>query len=424
MKLPNTNLWQETLNHPFKGSKLNDDVQTDVIVIGGGYTGLSAALHIAQQGKSVCVLEAQTIGYGGSGRNVGYVNAGLWTPPDDVEELLGKETGMHLNTLLAKGPDLVFDLIEKHQIQCSATRKATLHYADTASGLENLKSRYAQQVARNAPVHLLDRDEAVKRTGSDKVLGALMDMRAGTIQPLAYVQGLAKAAEAAGAKIFENTRAERMHRDNGKWVMETPSGRVTGNKLIQATNAYGVGDIDQNEFIPVNYFQMATAPLTMEQRAKILPEGEGCWDCADIMSSFRVDEDGRLLIGGLGDLENIGKGIHQAWAERKMASLFPELAGLKFEHAWSGRISFTSDHLPKVVSIGENAVSIYGYSGRGISPGTVFGKCAADWAVNDNLDAFPIPITQKTREPMKKAKAAFYEMGAVLAHLISVRINS
>lgn len=423
MQMSINNLWQDTITDQFSAQQLKGNLKADVVIVGAGFTGLSAALHLAQEGAKVCVLEAHTVGFGGSGRNVGYVNAGLWTPPDEVEEILGLKVGKRLNSVLADGPDVVFDLIKRHQIQCSAVRQATLHCSETQSGLNDLKSRYEQQVARGAPVKLLSREETQEKTGSPKLLGALWDPRAGTIQPLSYAHGLARAAVNAGADIFENTQAISFEQQSGRWNVFTNSGCVTANYLIQATNAYGGFGISKNEFIPVHYFQMATEPLSKEQRKRILPGGEGCWDCATVMSSYRLDKDGRMLIGAVGNLESFGGSTHEAWAKRKLSSLFPDLNDLNFQHAWYGRIAMTSDHLPKVVNIGPKAISIFGYSGRGISPGTVFGKCAAAWVVHQDLDAFPIPISKSKVEPIKNTKALFYEAGSTITHLVSNRIN-
>ncbi|MCB2143729.1 MAG: FAD-binding oxidoreductase, partial [Rhodobacteraceae bacterium] len=197
------NLWRMTCGPALNLAPLAGDTTADVAVIGGGFTGLSAALHLAEAGARVVVLEAETVGHGGSGRNVGLVNAGLWTPPDEVEAALGSEEGAALNRALAAGPDLVFDLIARHGIECEAVRNGTLHLAHNASGLRDLQSRHAQQARRGAPVRLLDAAETARRVGTDRFPGALWDGRAGTIQPLAYAMGLARAAIAAGAVLHE-----------------------------------------------------------------------------------------------------------------------------------------------------------------------------------------------------------------------------
>ncbi|MEO1308695.1 MAG: FAD-dependent oxidoreductase, partial [Pseudomonadota bacterium] len=184
-----SNLW-ETTAPDARWQQLEAGLDTDVVVIGGGFTGVSAAYHLAAAGASVVLLEARTIGFGGSGRNVGLVNAGLWTPPDEVQRLLGAQAGEELNQWLATGPARVFDLIERLQIKCEAVQNGTLHLAHAPSGLKDLRDRYAQQKARGAPVELLDAAETERRTGSRAYHGALWDGRAGTIQSPNIGQGL------------------------------------------------------------------------------------------------------------------------------------------------------------------------------------------------------------------------------------------
>ena len=177
--IANHSLWQAQAQYKWVNVPLTDNVSSDVVIIGGGYSGLCAALHLAQQGATVQVLEAQTIGFGGSGRNVGLVNAGLWTPPDEVDRLLGPLAGSKLNHALATAPDLVFWLIEQHKIECQALRHGTLHCAPNRAGLRQLKQRLAQHVKRHAPVSLLNPSDTAQRTGSSLFLGALLDDRAG-----------------------------------------------------------------------------------------------------------------------------------------------------------------------------------------------------------------------------------------------------
>lgn len=413
-------LWAETAPDQSNRSPLEGAIDVDVVVIGGGFTGVSAAYHLAVGGASVALLEARTIGFGGSGRNVGLVNAGLWTPPDQVEEKLGHAAGAHLNNTLAGGPAVVFDLIEKHQIQCEATRNGTLHCAHSPAGLRDLEMRFAQQQKRGAPVKLLDATETAQRTGSSAYCGALWDGRAGTIQPLAYVQGLAQAAEAQGAQIFEGSGATSITEDAQGWTVKTPNGQVRAGKLIQATNAYGTGAARDNSIILAHYFQLATAPLPPDLRHSILGGGEGCWDTAMIMSSFRLDRAGRMIFGALGNLDGLGGALHRGWAARKLGKLFPQLKGIPFEQHWTGRIAMTGTYLPRVERRGENGVSIFGYSGRGISPGTLFGKGAADWALGTGT--FPLRITDPQTEKGAAAKQLYYEAGAALTHFTDGRL--
>lgn len=424
-KNQHNNVWEETTKATFRNRVLRDNIVTQTVIIGGGYTGLSAALHLAQLGVEVVLLEAKTIGHGGSGRNVGLVNAGLWTPPTQVENLLGIEQGKKLNQALALGPDLVFKLIAEHKIKCEAKRNGTLHCADTNRQINDLKSRFFQQVARDAPVELFGEEETCKRTGAKHFVASLFDSRAGTIQPLGFAKGMAKAARNAGADIYQNSPVTSAMFDGQFWNIETPNGTLKAKKLIQTTNAYSndykSSGLNKNEFVDIHYFQMATQPLPEALVKSILPNGEGCWNCATVMTSFRLDEEGRLLIGAVGKLKGLGGLIHRAWAKRKLKTLYPQLAKFDFKNEWHGRICMTSDHLPKVVDFGPNAISIFGFSGRGISPGTVFGKCAAQWAMIEERDVFPVEISHHKIERFKKAKSYFYQTGAILVHLLADR---
>ncbi len=413
-------LWTSTATDTPEWQHLDDNIDVDVVVIGGGFTGVSAAFHLAVGGASVALLEAHTIGFGGSGRNVGLVNAGLWTPPDEVEQKLGKKAGEKLNSILSGGPDIVFGLIEQLQIQCEAERQGTLHCAHSQAGLCDLEKRFAQQQTRKAPVKLLNASETVSRTGSEAYCGALWDGRAGTIQPLAYVQGLAQAASQLGAQIFENSSAISVEEDGSGWRVKTTHGEVKAARLIQATNAYTTDGAPKNNIIPAYFFQLATAPIPENLLSGILGAREGCWDTAMIMSSFRLDQAGRMIFGAFGNLDGLGRQAHATWAMRKLIQLFPQLKNVPFERSWTGRIAMTSSYLPRVEQRGALGISIFGYSGRGISPGTIFGAAAADWAMGKG--ELPMDLNPPTHEPNAAAKSAYYEFGSVMTHLVNARL--
>lgn len=417
------NLWSATAPPAIEAPALEGDATADVVVVGGGFTGLSAALHLALDGANVRLIEARSFGHGGSGRNVGLVNAGLWTPPDEVETMLGAEAGKKLNEALAVGPDLVFSLIERFDIACEAIRTGTLHLAHSAKGAEDLRNRHGQQTKRGAPVTLLDQAETAERTGSSAYHGALHDARAGTIQPLAYVHGLARAAADAGARLHTHTPALQLSRKAAAWHIRTPAGSLHAKRVIQATNAYNTALPQALAFTPVFYLQFATSPVPQAQRRRLLPQGEGCWDTATAMSSFRFDRTGRLVIGGVGKLAGWRWGTHHAWARRKIKSIYPTLADLDLEFGWCGRIAMTGDHLPRVAALGEDGISIYGYSGRGIAPGTVLGKCAARWAQTGAVDSLPLELSRSHSDPMAPAKAAYYDFGSLAAHFVSARLG-
>lgn len=419
-------LWRATARDRLDAAPLSGDAQVDLVVIGGGFTGCSAALEAARSGASVRVLEAQTVGHGGSGRNVGLVNAGLWLKPDDVIAATGEAVGARLLAELGAGPATVFEIIAREGIACEATQNGTLHLAHAPSGLGELESRCRQGNRIGAPLRLLDAAETARRTGSTAFHGALLDPRAGTIQPLAYCRGLARAAIRAGAVIHEASAATALAQRDGVWRVRANGHEIRAGAVLMATNAYwgGIQGGPRPAFVPVSYSQFATAPLPAPLRARILAGGEGCWDTALVMSSLRLDAAGRMILGGIGNSDGPGARIHAGWARRKLRALFPELAEIPFEHVWRGKIAMTSDHIPKVVAFGPRALSVYGYSGRGIAPGTVFGRAAAMALLQGRPDALPLPPVAAHTERFTGVRGAYYEMGAVLSHAVGLTSRS
>lgn len=405
---------------PFEGDK-----DTDVAIIGGGYTGLSAALYLAESGTDALLLEGKHVGYGGSGRNVGLVNAGLWLMPEDVIKIVGNEHGETLVDLLGKSPDLVYDLIEKHGIACEAKRVGTLHCGHSPSGLKALEQREAQWQKRGAPVTLLSREETTKKTGSNKFHGALLDERAGTVQPLAYVRGLADAALAAGAKLFDNSPVTGIKKENGRWVLTTPGGTVKAKSVILAVQGYPEFTFEnkQKALIPFNYFQFATAPLSDDVRKRVLAEGHAAWDTALILSSYRFDDANRFIVGSVGQVINGGYSTHEAWAMRSIKKVFPTIPTTQMEYAWGGRIAMTTDHIPRFHMPDKSFVTVTSYNGRGIGPGTVFGKLMAQ-LVNGEVERKDIPLPLQKEKPifMRNLRGLFYETGARLYHTAQRRI--
>ncbi|GGG72878.1 oxidoreductase [Salipiger pallidus] len=424
MKPPIDSLWRASSAERVDAPPLSGDVDVDLAVIGGGFTGCSAALEAARRGASVALLEAQEPGQGGSGCNVGLVNAGLWLKPDEIAATLGPQTGRALIDRLGQAPDRVFDIIAREGIACEATRNGTLHCAHSAKGMEDLQDRFRQGNAAGAPLQLLDASEARERTGSSAVHGALFDPRAGTVQPLAYCHGLARAAITAGARLHGQSPVTALRQTANGWELACRGHTVRAGALLLATNAYheAIPGLAAPAFTAVHYGQFATAPMPDTLRDRILPGGEGCWDTALVMSSFRTDAAGRLVIGGMGNLSGPGGGIHTAWARRKLHQLFPQAADLPFEHGWSGRIAMTSDHVPKILLLGDSGLACFGYSGRGIGPGTVFGAAAAEALLSGDRSGLPLSVTQSHGETLPRLREGWYELGATMIHAASARI--
>lgn len=417
-------LWEKTAPQPPATPALQGAAVADVVIVGGGFTGQSAALHLAEKGVDVVLLEAREIGFGGAGRNVGLINGGMWVMPRELPGVLGETYGERLLGLLGDAPLLVRELVEKHGIACEIEKNGTLHCAVGEKGLAEIRERCEQWAARGAPVRVLDADETAGRTGSTAYSGALFDTRAGTLQPLAYVRGLAATAQKAGARLHTASPVVETERVGGKWVVKTPQGSVTANWIVVATEAYSTGPWqivrDEQTYLP--YFNFATRPLSDNLQKSILPGREGCWDTKEILSSFRMDKAGRLVFGSVGALRGPGATIHRAWAKRSLKRLFPQLGETEFECEWYGQIGMTDNAVPRFHKFAENVVGFSGYNGRGIAPGTAFGKVIAHHILGDIAENdLPLPLTEPKAQAFRTVKEAYYEAGAQIAHFAGER---
>ncbi len=401
-------LWQTSSAEPEVGAALQGDCSCDVAIVGGGYTGLSTALHGAQKGLECHVLEAETIGFGGSGRNVGYVNAGLWLPPQDVYAKLGEDLGRRLVSRLGEMPDYVFSLIEQHQMQCDPKRNGTLHASHAASGQRNLMRRAEGWQELGAPVELLGPQAAAEKIGSKRFHGALWDHRAGTVDPMGYARGLARAARQAGARVSTGVTVTGLRREAGLWRVMTSQGAVvTAKQVVLATNAYS-DDLWpglRQTYTPIQFFQLSTEPLG-ERGAHILPEGQGVWDTAPVMFVLRRDAEGRLIIGSMGALYG---GLSRRWAQRRLQKFFPELGPVRFDSAWQGQIAMTPDHVFRIHRLAEGLYAPIGYNGRGITTGTMFGQALADLMAGGDEADLPVPVAEPKSVPMRGVMTGFYQ---------------
>lgn len=421
-------LWEASAPAAPETRPLADRIDVDVAVIGGGFTGCSAALHLAQAGASTAVLEAFDIGFGGSGRNVGLVNAGMWVMPSVILSELGRDHGSRLLELLGNAPAAVFDLIERHGIDCQAVRNGTLHCAVGSRGTAEVAERARQWRELGAPVELLDAQRTRQLTGTSAYAAALLDRRAGTIQPLAYARGLAAAAIRAGAQVHTRTPVIAAERSGATWHLATGAGgSVSAKWIVLATNAYtgpdGLWPSIKEELVGLPYFNLATKPLPRELAQTILPERQGAWDTRQVLSSFRFDSQGRLVFGSVGALRGMGRRIHHEWGRRALGRLFPQLKQVRFEHEWYGTIGMTNNALPRFHQLDQNVVSFSGFNGRGIAPGTVFGRELARLILGEiRMSDLPLPVTPVTSAPLRAVRELGYEAGAQMFHAVDARI--
>ncbi len=385
----------------------------DLAVVGGGFTGLSTALHAAEAGLSVQLCEAETIGFGGSGRNVGLVNAGVWLPPGKVIDTLGEARGRRFLDEFGQGPARVFDLIEKHQIRCEATREGTIHAAHAPGAMAELKSRHAGWAEFGAPVSILSAGEVRERTGSPSFHGGLLDMRAGTINPMGYCRGLARAARGAGARLTSGVRVTNLERVGQVWRVTTSAGAFEARNVVLGTNAYtdSLWPGLSRMYHLMHFVQLATEPLE-DRGAGILRGLQGVWTTAPIMTSVRRDAGGRLIIGTLG--RDLGA-VTERWAKRELRRLFPDLGTVAFEESWDGQLAMTADHLPRIVRLDEGLYTPIGYNGRGIITGTIFGASITGLLTGGDAEGLPLAVTTLEKRPaLDGLRERFYALGFAL----------
>jgi glycine/D-amino acid oxidase-like deaminating enzyme len=395
-------LWSATARAGPVCTALTDVRRTQAVVIGAGYTGLSAALHLAEAGKDVVVLEASEVGARASGVNGGQVIPGVKHDPDALEAMLGPYAGGRLVATAAAGPDLVFDLIARHGIECEAKRAGWIQPATSESALAQLARRAEQWWRRGAAVELLSRREVLQLTGSALYCGGLLDRRGGTVQPLAYVRGLAHALLRAGGHIFTNSPASRLARMGGAWSIETPRGSVSSPAVIIATNAYTdtIHDGLRRTIVPVPSFQVATAPIPAALRSTILPDGQAASDTWHLLRYFRLDSGGRLVLGSRGTFAPAPAARHVQHHYRAVHEIYPQLKGIGFEFHWGGLVAMTRDSLPHLHELAPGLFAGLGYNGRGVAMATVMGRLLARRALGVSVGELGFPVSPVLPMPM------------------------
>ena len=418
-------LWVETATAAPTGAVLEAAINTDVLVVGAGYTGLSSALHLAERGASVAVLEAGGVGFGGSGRNAGLVNAGIWKTPEHVIKVLGVDAGGRFNQALRDSPATVFELVERYQMQCQARRCGTVHMAHSATGRSYLQDRCRQLQEIGAGVELLDGDASQVLSGSSAYrYGGIHDPQAGTIQPLSYARELARCASEQGVALFHQSAVLDLQRRENRWVATTAAGQVTAQQVILATNAYADGNSQgvRESTLPVSIFHFATAPLPAELAASLIPQRHGLWDTHTLLTSSRIDADGRLVMSFPGRLQGGQLAPRKAWATRRRDYLYPQLRGTAWSYFWTGRIGVTTNNLLRVQLLAPGVFAPAGYNGRGIGTGSVMGKYLAATVTSGNRGDFPFLIEALYRENWRRLRAAWYDYGSLSLQFLSHRL--
>ncbi|MBZ5759265.1 MULTISPECIES: NAD(P)/FAD-dependent oxidoreductase [Rhizobium] len=388
-------LWHVVGRNRRHRPQLQGPLDADLAIVGGGFSGLSTALHAAEKGLSVILLEAGIIAWGATGRNAGFVVPNFAkVDPDNVIQQLGPERGKRLVDLAAGSGDLVFELIRRHAIECAAQQSGWIQPAHSANALEKVQSRAAQWQARGRPAEVMDRQTIRDVTGADGYFGGWTDKSGGVLNPVEYARGLADAAEAAGARIFERSPVSAIGRAADGWLLQTPTGSLRAGKVVVATNAYG-GRLNPElarTYFPLKVFQVATHPLPAAIRQRLLPANQCVSDTRRNLFTFRFDADNRLISGGMhifgpGADARVPATIHRRMAEKLG---LPDLPPLEF--SWSGLAAVEPDFLPHLVDLGPGLIAGFACNGRGIAMTTAMGKELAAWATGADARDLAIPF--------------------------------
>ncbi|MDL2407163.1 FAD-binding oxidoreductase [Rhizobium calliandrae] len=392
---PPISLWHATSRNRKTRPPLETDFDADLAIIGGGFSGLSTALHAAEKGLSVVVLEAEIVAWGATGRNAGFVVPNFAKmDPDDIIAHLGPQGGERLIQMAAGSADLVFDLIRRHGIDCDALQSGWIQPAHSPAAFEKVKSRAEQWASRGRPAVILDWQAVRDTTGADGYFGGWMDKSGGVLNPVSYAHGLAAAAEAAGARIFEHSPVASIQHEGDGFMLVTTGGKVRAGKVLIATNAY-VGHLNPTlarTYFPLKVFQIATEPLAASARQRLLPGSQCVSDTRRNLFTFRFDSENRLITGGMhiigpGAEERVPRAIHRRLARHLNLEDIPPLA-----YNWSGIAAVEPDFLPHLVDLGLGLVAGFACNGRGIAMTTAMGPVLADWAAGTKPDDLPIPF--------------------------------
>ncbi len=389
---PIASLWAATAVPARSFAPLAGDVQADVVIVGGGYTGLSAALHMADEGLAPIVLEANSLGWGASGRNGGLVSAKFRLSFADAAADHGLEVARRMYAIAHEAVDLTEELVDRHGIGAANYRRVgSVKGAHTGTALAGALADMAWMRTEmgDRSVSALSRDEVARETGSEGFAGGVLSPHAGAIHPLNYLRGLAGAAVDRGIALHEATPALRIRHDGDGVVVETPRGTVRARTVVLATNGYSdrtaASAALRQKIIPFRSAMIATAPLSGNLAAAVMPTRRVYVETRRMMRWFRMVDD-RVVFGGRGafgktDSESAFKALRTA-----MVRTFPALADTAVDYRWSGLVAMTLDGLPHVGRVDDRVLFAAGYNGAGVAMSTLLGKYLAALLRGEHLD--------------------------------------
>ena len=380
-------------NRNIKLEPLDGSKRADVCIVGAGYTGLSSALHLAQRGYNVVVLEARKPGWGASGRNGGQLCSGQRKDQDELKNMVGGDTARQFWELAEAAKNLARQLIAEHNIECDL--KPGIAHPNHKPGYAEGTEAYVEFLHREydyQEIEYLERDAMAELVGSDSYYGGSLDMGAGHLHPLNYALGLADAALAAGARIYESTIVEGFE-EGSPGRVTTNRGVVEADNIILACNGY-LGKLEPRlagKIMPINNFVVATEPLSEAQLKVINPRDVAIADSRFVVNYYRLSADKRLLFGGGENYRPNFPSNIASFVRKPMLQVYPQLADIDIDYAWGGTLAVTLNRMPHFGRLGKNnTYYAQGYSGQGVAMATLAGKLIADALAGEaeNFDLF------------------------------------
>ncbi|SDG03309.1 gamma-glutamylputrescine oxidase [Limimonas halophila] len=419
-----TSYYAATANAAPERTTLDGEARADVCVVGGGFTGISAALNLAERGYDVVVLEAERVGWGASGRNGGQAGSAYAADMSAIRRWVGEEDAKRLWAIAEESKAIIRERVARHGIQCDL-RDGQFHAANKPRHLRDLRQMQADwaQTYGYTDTELVDRDGLGRHVATDAYVGGLYDSGSLHLHPLNYCLGLARAAEEAGARIFEGSRVESLTYGEPA-VVHTTDGCVRADHVILCANAY-LGELVpavRRAIMPVGTYMGATPPLGRERALALLPSNAGVTDSNFVLDYFRLSADWRLLYGGRVSYSTIPPRDLAASLGARMRHVFPSLSDVGFEYTWGGYVAITAERTPDLGRVTGNVLCCQGFSGHGVALTGVAGKLAAE-AVAGQAERFdvmarlphtPFPGGRRLRTPLLVAAMAYYRLRDLL----------
>ena len=413
-----TSYYQATANQFVTCPTLEGDVMADVVVIGAGFTGLSAALELAEAGYKVVVLEAETIGFGATGRNGGQICTGFSPGQARLESQLGKGDALKCFSIAEESKSLIVDRIAKYNIKCDL-KWGYLHCSPKPNREQELKAwRDEYEALGYHGCEILSKAEIEAKLGTQLYHGGMRDPRSGHFHPLNYCLGLAAAAQKAGAVIYEKSHVLDVNTGEKPWA-RTATGKISAKFMIIGGNGYLGKTVKPlyGRVMPVTSFVVTTEILGEDVARSLIRDDEAVADTNFILNYYRRTADHRLLFGGGANYSTLEPADVGAFMKKNMLKVFPQLGDVKISHAWGGYIAITSNRLPDCGWLSPTTCYAHGYSGQGVALAGVYGKLMAE-AIRGTAEKFDLLARVKhlpfpggaVRTPLLVAAMLFYRL--------------